>query len=189
MRRSVSRPAIGRSTARALRSVAGLEAAVLVPVAVRQLDEADAGLDEAPGQQALPAEVGGRRVVEAVQALRRRRLARQVHHAGERALHAEGQLVRLDDALDAGVDLLALEQRAVQRLDEVELEALGRGVEPGVLDVADAGLGDGHALVADAGPLVGRRQEGAAVVLAPPLREVGLIVMKPGRFSFSVPRP
>ena len=48
--------------------VAGLQAAVLVPVAVRQLDEADAGLDEAPGQQALAAEVGGRRVVEAVEA-------------------------------------------------------------------------------------------------------------------------
>ncbi len=57
--------------------VAGLQAAVLVPVAVRQLDEADAGLDEAPGQQALAAEVGGRRVVEAVQLLRRRRLARR----------------------------------------------------------------------------------------------------------------
>ena len=54
--------------------VAGLQAAVLVPVAVRQLDEADAGLDEAPRQQALAAEVGGRRVVEAVQRLRRRRL-------------------------------------------------------------------------------------------------------------------
>ena len=48
--------------------VAGLQAAVLVPVAVRELDEADAGLDEAPGQQALAAEVGGRRVVESVQA-------------------------------------------------------------------------------------------------------------------------
>ncbi len=54
---------------------------------------------------------------------------------------------------------------AVHRLDEVELQALGRGVEPGVLDVADLGLGDGLALVADAGPLVDRRQEGAAVVL------------------------
>ena len=75
--------------------------------------------------------------------LGRRRLAREVHHAGERALHAEGQLVRLDDPLDAGVDLLALEQLAVHRLDEVELEPLGGGVEPGVLDVADPGLGDG----------------------------------------------
>ncbi len=37
--------------------VAGLQAAVLVPVAVRQLDEADAGLDEPPRQQALAAEV------------------------------------------------------------------------------------------------------------------------------------
>ncbi len=62
---------------------------------------------------------------------------------------------------------LAFEHFAVHRLDEVELEALGRGVEPRVLDVADPGLGDGLALVADAGRLAGRRQEGAAVVLRP----------------------
>ena len=123
--------------------MAGLEAAVLVPVAVRQLDEPHAGLDEPPREQALAAEIRGRRVVQAVKALRRRRFPREVHDARELALHAEGQLVGLDDPLDAGVDALALDQVAVHRLDEVELEPLGLGVEPGVLDVADPGLGDG----------------------------------------------
>ncbi len=64
--------------------VAGLEAAVLVPVAVRQLDETNASLDEAPRQEALAAEVGGCRIVEAVQAPCRRRFARKVHDPGER---------------------------------------------------------------------------------------------------------
>jgi hypothetical protein len=145
--------------------VAGLQAAVLVPVAVRQLDEADAGLDEASGQQALVAEVGRRRVVEAVQPLRRRRLPREVHDAGELRLHAEGEFIGLDDPLDPGVDAPSLEQVAVHRLHQVELEALGGGVEPEVADVADPGLGDGQALAADAGRLAGRREEGAAVVL------------------------
>ncbi len=54
-------------------------------------------------------------------------------------LHPERQLVRLDDALDAGVDLLALEQLAVQRLDEIELKPLRADVEPGVLDIAEPG--------------------------------------------------
>ena len=57
--------------------VALLEVAVLVPlhvrVAVRDLHEAHAALGEPAGQQALPAEVVGDRVVEAVERLRRRR--------------------------------------------------------------------------------------------------------------------
>jgi len=44
--RSVRRPAIGVSTARACTRVLGLQVAVLVPVAVAQLDEPHAGLDE-----------------------------------------------------------------------------------------------------------------------------------------------
>ena len=145
--------------------VVGLEVAVLVPVAVAQLDEPDARLDEPPGQQALAAEVGGLVVVDPVEGLGRVRLPGQVHHLGQRPLHPEGQLVRLDDPLDAGVDPLALEQLAVHRLDEVELEPLGVRVEPGVLDVAEPGRRRRADLVADPRPLVDRRQEGAAVVL------------------------
>ena len=36
-----------------------LEVAVMVPAAERDLDEAHAGLDEPPGEQALPAEAAG----------------------------------------------------------------------------------------------------------------------------------
>ena len=117
---------MGRSTARALRGWPAFRPRCWSQSPCVSSTKRDAGLDEAPGQQALAAEVGGRRVVEAVQALRRRRLAREVHDAGELALHAEGELVGLDDPLDAGVNPLAFEQVAVHRLDEVELEALGR---------------------------------------------------------------
>ena len=119
--------------------VVGLQVAVLVPVAVAELDEPDARLDEPPRQQALAAEVGGVLVVDPVERLGRVRLLRQVHHVGKRPLHPERQLVRLDHPLDAGVDLLALEQLAVHRLHEVELEPLRGGVEPGILDVAELG--------------------------------------------------
>jgi hypothetical protein len=39
--------------------VAGLQAAVLVPVTVRELGEADAGLDKTAGKQTLAAESEG----------------------------------------------------------------------------------------------------------------------------------
>ena len=152
----MSRPAIGRSTAR-VPEVAGLEAAVLIPVAVGQLDEADTRFDEPPRQQTLVAKVGGHRIVEAIQAPGRDRLALQVHDAGERPLHAERQLVGLDDPVHAGMDTLTLKHGAVQRLNKVKLQALSCGVETRVPDVADLGLGDGHRLVADASRLASRR--------------------------------
>ena len=55
-------------------------------------DEPHPRLDEAPGQQALPAEALGGLVADPVQRLRFRRLVRQVHQLGQVLLHAEGQL-------------------------------------------------------------------------------------------------
>ncbi len=81
--RSVSSPAIGLSIALGVLRVVGPQIAVLVPVAVAQLDEAHARLDEPPGQQALAAEIGGLLVVDAVQFLGRFRLVADVHHFGE----------------------------------------------------------------------------------------------------------
>ena len=83
---------------------------VLVPgrvggvVAVGHLDEPDARLAEPPGQQALPAEVVGRRVADAVegQGLPRSRAARS-STSGALALHPPGQLVRGDDRFQLGV--------------------------------------------------------------------------------------
>ena len=108
--RSVSRPAIGWSVAAACLPWSGLELAMLVPAAVADLDEPHAGLGEAPGQQALAAEVVGLRRADAVELLRRLRLLRQVHHLRQLALHPEGQLVRLDHPLDGRVHLVALER-------------------------------------------------------------------------------
>ncbi len=50
---------------------------------------------------------------------------------------------------------------AVHRRHEIELAVLGTGVQRGILDAADAGLGDGLTLVADASRLAGRREEAA----------------------------
>ena len=70
-----------------------------------------------------------------------------------------------------GWTALAFEQVAVHRLDEVELEPLGRGVEPGVLDVADPGLGDRAAPRCRCGspgrPPAGRRCRSSGAAVAP----------------------
>ena len=56
------------------------QVAVLVPlhlrIAVGHLNETHAALGEAAGQQTLPAEVGGERIVQPVEPARRRRIRR-----------------------------------------------------------------------------------------------------------------
>ena len=72
--------------------VSGFQAAVLIPfVTVRDLDEAHAAFGEAPRHQALPAEVLGRLLVEAVEFQGRGRFAGDVLQFGDRRLHAEGE--------------------------------------------------------------------------------------------------
>ena len=89
--RSFSRPAIGWSTARAFFSWPSLRLLCwsqrsAPTFGAEQLDEADAALDQAAGEQALAAEELGRGVlvVQAVERLRRRRLAREVQQVRAR---------------------------------------------------------------------------------------------------------
>ena len=98
----------------------------------------------------------------------------EVHDVGDFRLHAEGEFVGFDDAVDFGADAaVELFAGLVEFLDEVELGALGFGVETGVFDVGHAGflaaeatgelLGDGEAIAAEFGALVDGGEEGAAV--------------------------
>src|SRR5207302_5343198 len=123
--------------------------------------------------QALPAEVLGCLLADAVERLRRRRLVRDVQHLRQVLLHAEGQLERLDGPVDVRAVRLAFERIAVERLDEVELYPLCINGLLGVADVAHAGAGSratGAARgaegpeAADGRALVDGRQEGTAVV-------------------------
>ncbi len=70
--------------------------------AVEDLDEPDAALDQPPGREAHLAEAAGVVVVQAIEAMRCRRLVVQVDDLGHGRLHAEGQLVRLDPGRSAG---------------------------------------------------------------------------------------
>ena len=83
---------------------------MLIPIAVRDFDEAHAGLDEAAGEQALAAEVRRRcRLSDAVEFFRGLGLAREVHHLRHFLLHPEGEFIALDHALDGGIELVALQ--------------------------------------------------------------------------------
>lgn len=135
------------------------EVAVLVPAAVIDLHEAHSGLQHAPGHEALAAEVVGGGLADAVQFFHGVGLALDVEHAGKGVLHAEGEFVRLDEALDVGVLRLALLGGAVELLHEVELSTLLRSCELRMGEVADFGLGDGLASVADARALIDGRQK------------------------------
>ena len=136
-----------------------------VPVALANLDEADAGLDEAAGHEALPAEIVGDAGADAVHLAGLLRFAAHVHQTGHHVLHAEGQFVGIDDAFEFVVDLLSLQQVRVERLQQVQLLALHRFVDQAVGQIADAGLVDRRALLADAGGLVRGREEGVGVIL------------------------
>ena len=87
-----------------------------------------------------------------------------VEHAGQGILHAEGEFVRLDEALDGGVLGLALLGGAVELLHEVELGTLLGPCELRMGEVADLGLGDGLASVADARALIDGGKKRAAVI-------------------------
>ena len=128
--------------------------------ALADLDEAHAGLAQPAGHQALAGERSGRPGLHAVGVEHVLRLLRDVEQLGHLALHPEGQLVRLDDAVDRIGSARRCGEVAVHRLDQVELLALEL-MPPTRLEVRQiAGVVDARALE------VGR-QEGAAVVHRP----------------------
>ena len=150
------------------------EVGVLVPVAVGDFNEADTGFDEFASHEALLAEGVGGAFADAVEFLGGGAFFAEVHDVGDFRLHAEGEFVGFDDAVDFGADAaVELFAGLVEFLDEVELGALGFGVETGVFDVGHAGvlaaeatgelLGDGQAIATEFGALIDGREEGAAV--------------------------
>ncbi len=152
----------------------GSEVGVVVPVAVGDFDEADARFDEFAGHEALFAEGVGGAFADAVEFLGGGGFFAEVHDVGDFGLHAEGEFVGFDDAVDFGADAaVELFAGLVEFLDEVELGALGVGVEAGVFDVGHAGvlatkaagelLGDGEAIATEFGALIDGGEEGTAV--------------------------
>ena len=149
--------------------VALLEVAVLVPlhegVAVGHLHEPHAPLGEPAGHQALAAEVGGDRVVQAVELAGRPRLARDVLDLGHGGLHPEGELERVQAPFEGLILARLLHVLAVDLVEQVELEALDVPRQVPVGDVAHAGLVGGGAGVPQGGPLVRGGEEGRAPVV------------------------
>ncbi len=143
----------------------GFEVLVLVPSAMIDLDETDAGLGEAAREEALAGEGIGGGVTDAVAGERGRGFAFEFEEFGHLGLHAEGEFVGLDDALDLGVAIGGLEEVVVHLLDEVDLPALLGIGEETVLDVAEGSGGVVLAEGTDARALIDGGQEGAAEVL------------------------
>ena len=133
-----------------------------IPAAVMDLDIAHAVLGEAPGHQALLAEgVAGVTPADAVAVEGRLGFALDVHDLRNLALHPEGQLEGLDDAIELVIDSRSFTKLAVHFLDEVELLALLAGGQLTVVEVRQRAA----ALSADRGSLEAGRKEGATVVL------------------------
>ena len=87
-------------------SVVCLDVAVCVPLAARaavDLHEPDAALDQPAGQQTESPDALGRRIVQAIERLRRGGLARQVDGFGCLGLHAKRQLIALDPCVELGL--------------------------------------------------------------------------------------
>ena len=89
--------------------------------AVEDLHEPDAAFDQPPARHCGP-KVSSR-LVEPVERLRRRCLARELHHLGHGRLHAEGQLVRLDPGAQRRV-VGIFDGRQAQSAEQLELPAL-----------------------------------------------------------------
>src|SRR6187455_1027275 len=107
------------------------EAAVLVPAAVHELDEADAALRHLAGQQAVAGKAAVDAVLlDAVELERLLRFAGQVGQLGDAGLHAVGHFV----LGDAGGDFRVAEGllgQGVELADAIEHLAAGRAVDAG----------------------------------------------------------
>src|SRR5262249_28342544 len=153
-------------------AVVGRDVGVAVPAALVllaaavDLNEAHAALDQPPGQQALPAEMGAAAVVPAVQAARRPGLPGYFPRFPGRPPHGVGQLKALDAGAQLGIAALLL-MPAVEPAQQVELPPLllrahvRAAVE--VVDRCPLGL--------EGGALVDARQEACPPVLRVALRQ------------------
>ncbi len=139
---------------------------------MRDLDEPDPALGETSGHEALPAEVAGGRVIEAIEPLRRRRFLRNLLDLRRRRLHPERQLERRDPALERRIGPGLIQVVAIHLLDQVQIQALqlpGCGCVRDERDLrpvrADPRRADGRALI-------DRRQERRAPVVHAAVAEI-----------------
>ena len=119
----------------------------MVPGVVRrgieELDEPDAAFHQPDGQQTLPAEQIGRRIVDSVEAMCGTALALDVKRLGRFSLHAKRELERSDPSIQLAVDDSVSLVNRVQLADASSLRAgediAGRigEVGDGVVQVAD----------------------------------------------------
>ena len=130
---------------------------------MRDLDEADASFAESSGQQALPRERGGLRVVETVESFRGLGLSAQVEDFRCLGLHAEGEFEGFDAGFERRVGTRLCEVTAVHLPEEIELRPLERCVFVGVVQILDRGLFDRFA-AADPSAVMDRRKEAAGIV-------------------------
>ena len=162
--------------------MAALQVAVLVPRlkaagGVIELHEPDAALHQAARQQALPAEDVGGLTVDAVEPPGRLGFALlQVKGIGGLALHAKGQLERLDPALKRLSSGRPSRCSSFKRRRTSSSRALALGADAIVLEVADRVL-----QVGDERSLVGGRQKPCAVLPCPFDQRAGADGDEPGQ--------
>ena len=101
---------------------AGGEIVMLVPTLVVKLDETDAALGQAAGEETVGGEGAGAFAVLPVKLKRAVRLGGQIGCFRHAALHAVGHFILCDARLDLRAQFL-LELRLVQRLQFVEQRA------------------------------------------------------------------
>ncbi len=151
--------------------VALVEIAMLVPldvgIAVGDLDETDAALQETAGHEALAAKVFRDRVVDPVEFLGGGRFFLDLLGFGHGGLHPEGQFEVGELGVERGMITGCRVEPLVHPTEEVELLPLrGRG-DPVVADVADLGLGGREASIADWGALAIGWKKGRSPVVDP----------------------
>ena len=134
--------------------------AVMVPVAMIELDEADAALGQAAGHQA----VGAERAVGAGDAVVREgalRFVGEVAQGRHRGLHAEGHLVLGDARGDFGIidDAVLQAIELLHRIDDVALPLGVDALRAGEVEDRIAGAAQVDALIA-------RRQKARCAIAA-----------------------
>ena len=123
-----------------------------------ELHEAHAALDEPPGDEAARAEFRRRRIVDAVELLRRLALAGNIERFLGRGLELGGQLVAGDARLEVGLAGMPIEMLVVELVEKAEIVLLRLAAEiRGGVEIGDARFLGAHrgALVDRGQPAVG----------------------------------
>lgn len=95
------------------------QVAVVIPVAMAELNEPHTRLHQAPGMKTLPPESIRLPSIDSIERQGLRGFTGEIHHLQKRFLHAESQLEGLNGALDLGLDAIAFQTTPIQGLDIV----------------------------------------------------------------------